>query len=229
MQDAFKICYLCGYPLDAGPEEIDDDHIPPRQFHSREIRVSEKLNLLTFPTHRKCNCTYQLDEEYFIHTFAPIVMDTFSGGSVWRELLGQYRKGRNVRLNRKVLGEFQKRPSGLYLPPGKVVKRFDPQRVWRVVWKITRGLFFHEYKVFLPEDKPRQFDIMSPGEKPPDEFFLLPDEPIYGRYPGIFAYKFRKFEDFFNFHIWALLFWDKIITLVYFHDPGCTCDVCRRP
>lgn len=228
-EEISKICYLCGCPLNAEVEDIDDDHVPPRQFHSREIRSSENLNLLTLPTHRKCNSAYQLDEEYFIHTFAPMVMGTFSRSSILKELLGQYRAGRNVPLNRMVLGEFQKRPSGLYLPPGKVVKRFDPQRVWRVVWKITRGLFFHEHKVFLPKDTPRQYKIMSPGEKPPDEFFLLPDDPIHGRYPGVFDYKFRKLEDDLNLHIWAMLFWDNIIALVYFHDPGCTCDVCRNP
>jgi hypothetical protein len=227
VRDVSEICYLCGSPLDAAVEEIDVDHVPPRQFYSKELRSKEKLNLFTLPTHRKCNRKYQADEEYFIHTFAPLVMDTYSGRSILKELLKQYRTGRNVRLNRKVLAEFQKRPSGLYLPPGKVVKRFDSKRVRRVVWKITRGLFFYENGRFLPEDTPRAYKIVSPGEKPPDEFFLIP-ESTRGKYPGIFAYRFMKMDDI-DFHIWAILFWDKIITLVYFHDPDCTCDGCRKP
>ncbi|MGD0917050.1 MAG: hypothetical protein ABSB22_11390 [Thermodesulfobacteriota bacterium] len=50
-----------------------------------------------------------------------------------------------------VLKEFDKRPSGLILPFGKVAKRFDGQRVWRVVWKIMRGLFLKEIGRFLPD------------------------------------------------------------------------------
>src|SRR3972149_9929406 len=126
------ICYLCGRPLD---NDIDNDHVPPRQFYSKEIRGANNPNLLILRTHRACNSSYQSDEEYFIHTFAPLVMDTFAGNSISRELFEQYRKGRNIPLSRKVLSEFQKYPSGLYLPNGKVIKRFDPSRVWRVVWK----------------------------------------------------------------------------------------------
>jgi len=77
------ICYLCGRPLD---NDIDNDHVPPRQFYSKEIRGANNPNLLILRTHRACNSSYQSDEEYFIHTFAPLVMDTFAGNSISREL-----------------------------------------------------------------------------------------------------------------------------------------------
>jgi len=225
MIDLANICYLCGNLLE---NDIDDDHVPPRQFYSKGIRTNSNLNLLTLKTHISCNKSYQLDEEYFIHTFSPLALGSFSGTSILNELLSQYKEGRNIPLSHKIFSEFDPKPSGLYLPDGKVVKRFNPNRVWRVVWKITRGLFFYEYKIFLPEATPRKYKLASPGEKPPDEFFLLPDNPIRGRYPGILDYKYMKFSDIDDFHFWAILFWDKIIALIYFHDPECCCDICTK-
>jgi hypothetical protein len=40
----------------------------------------------------------------------------------------------------QVLAEFTDNPSGLVLPPGKVVQAYDGQRIGRVLWKIVRGL-----------------------------------------------------------------------------------------
>ncbi len=220
-----NICYLCGTHLD---NDVDNDHVPPRHFFSKEIRSTENLNLLTLKTHRSCNESYRLDEEYFLHTFAPVAMRSFSGKSILHELFAQYRQNRNIPLSYKIFSEFDPNPSGLYLPGGKIVKRFDPNRVWRVVWKITRGLFFYEYKIFLPETTPRKYKIASPGEKPPDEIFLLPDKPIRGRYSGIFDYKYMKFAEIDDYHFWAMLFWDQIIVLIYFHDVGCLCEICSN-
>lgn len=223
MQMVHKLCYLCGETITT---DMTNDHVPPRQFYSQEIRSHHNPNLLTLPTHGTCNKSYQLDEEYFIHAIGPLTMESHSGGSLFRELSGQYREGRNVPLHRRIFSEFETQPSGLILPGGKVVKRFDPERVWRVVWKITRGLYFHEYGNFLPESTPRLFEVVSPGEKPPDAFFLLPDEPVRGLYPGVFDYKFRQFAEFNNSHLWAMLFWDRLIVLVVFHDPSCRCETC---
>jgi hypothetical protein len=104
----------------------------------------------------------------------------------------------------------------------------DAGRIWRVVWKILRGLFYYEYKRFLPEDIPRRFKVVSPGYKPPDEFFLIPDDPIRGQYPGVFDYKYRVFPEINNGHLWAMLLWDRLIMLAIFHDPNCECAVCKE-
>jgi hypothetical protein len=216
------ICYLCGKSLIG---EIDDDHVPPKHLFSKEIRSKHVPNLLTLRMHKACNSSYQLDEEYFIHTFAPLVINTYAGKSILEELIGQYKKGRNVPLSRKIFAEFDKRPSGLYLPPGKIAKHFSADRVWRVIWKITRGLFFHEYDRYLPEDKPKFYEMASPGEKPPDKFFLLPADQKTP-YPAVFDYRYRCFSEVDNFHVWAMLFWDQIIAVVSFHDPSCRCDIC---
>lgn len=109
-----------------------------------------------------------------------------------------------------------------------MVKRFDGERVWRVVWKITRGLFFRDNNGrVLPENTPRLFKIIDIGEAPPPpEFQLLVNKEERGRYPGIFAYKSMTLEKMPNFHFWAMLFWDSVMVLIYFHDPACQCETC---
>ena len=141
MKHTIMICYLCGEPLDV---DIDRDHVPPRQFYGKEVRTKHNPNLFTLPVHSLCNKDYQKDEDYFVHTIAPLAMGSYSGKSLWADLSEQYKRPQGQRIGQMVLKEFDKRPSGLILPFGKVAKRFDGQRVWRVVWKIMRGLFLKE-------------------------------------------------------------------------------------
>lgn len=217
------ICYLCGESITDGRSR---DHVPPRQFFGEGLRKAHHLNLLTLPTHSICNRSYQQDEEYFIHSFVPLALRSYSGRALLNQIVSQYHNGRNVPLNQKVLREFVKYPSGLILPGGKVVKRFDPERVWRVVWKITMGLFYHEYGRLLPKDTPRLFKIVDVDSAPPPEFRLLVNREERGTYLGIFAYKYMTLEKVKDFHFWAMLFWDSIMTLIYFHDPECHCETC---
>ena len=126
-----------------------------------------------------------------------------------------------------ILKEFDQRPSGIILAHRKVLKRFNGKRIWRVVWKITRGLFFKEKWQFLPEDTPRHFKIVSVDEEPPAEIAYVSDSPSRGQYPGVFDYKYIDIPELNNFHFWAMLFWDRLIMLIAFHDPGCPCDKCK--
>ena len=116
-----SICVSLGESLVG---DVDDDHVPPRQLHAKELRKTYGLNLLTIPTHRACNRAFQLDEEYFVHSLAPVAPGSTSGKAVLGDLFRQYRTGRNVPLSQKVLAKFESCPSGLHLPPEKVVKRF---------------------------------------------------------------------------------------------------------
>lgn len=218
-----NICYLCGKPIFG---KVSRDHVPPRQFYSAFLRKKHNVNLDTLKTHKNCNKAYQLDEEYFIHTFVPLSLRSYSGRALLDELVSQYHQGRNIPLNQKVLKEFDRNPSGLILPKNKSVKRFDPDRAWRVVWKITRGLFFMEHGRVLQENKPKLFKIVDIDSPPPDEFRLLVNKQERGKYPGVFAYKYMTLEKMDNFHFWAMLFWDSVMVLVYFHDSDCDCEQC---
>jgi len=146
-------------------------------------------------------------------------------------VLQDYRGGKNVRLVKRVLREFEPRPSGLILPANKVAKRFDGKRIARVAWKIVRGLYFHHSNATLPADLRTWVQLTPPSELPPEHFrtfMSLPDNESHGRYPGVFAYRFGRFTDEVqDVHYWALLIWDRIIVTIIFHDPTCDCEQCR--
>lgn len=99
-------------------------------------------------------------------------------------------------------------------------------RVNRVVWKIVRGLFFHKFERILVDETSRDIHIVDPKTRPPSVFDVLADQPMLGDYPGVLDYKCTQIPEVDNLHYWALLLWDRIIVLVAFHDPPCTCERC---
>ena len=222
MTDIDSICYLCGCPL---LDADSDDHVPPKCFFGSSIRKKHGPNLLTLKVHAQCNASYKDDEEYFMNSIAPLAIGSYSANSVWQDLKKGYLRPQGKRLGEMILREYDLRPGALVLPFNKVAKRFDGQRVRRVLWKITRGLFFHEYSSYLPENLPRNIELVSVGEKPPEQFALVADAPTKGLYPAVFDFRYIEFPEF-HFHVWAFLLWDNIITIMMFHDPACDCEDC---
>jgi hypothetical protein len=229
-----NICYLCGKPLG---KNFTLDHVPAKQFFAPGLRKKHNTSkLLTLPTHRGCNEAYKSDEDYVLHTMMPFSRGSEAGDAVYQHVLATFRKGMNKSLVKKVLGEFDHRPSGLTLPGNKVVKRFEGDRIKRVAWKIVRGLYFDFHGVALPEIFVTSVTLTPPRVKPPEHFLMFNSIPNVeaGPYPGAFAYRFNKFSEpdgsntpIFNY--WALLFWDRVIVTVIFHDPTCPCEDCKTP
>jgi hypothetical protein len=181
---------------------------------------------LTIPVHAACNKDFQKDEDYFVHALMPYARGSYAGDALYKKTLDSFRAGRNPGLVRKVLREFDPRPSGLLLPGNKVIQRVDGARISRIAWKIVRGLYFHQYDTVLSAKAARWVSFTPPSEVPPEHFLVfvsLPDTSSHGQYPGVFDYKFQTFPEG---NYWALLFWDRIIVTVCFHDPGCTCGKC---
>lgn len=223
-----NLCYLCGQSL-TGP--ISDDHAPMKQLFAPEVRKEHNPSkLLTIPVHDRCNKSYQLDEDYFVHSLMPFAPGSYSGKALYQKVLRDYRGGKNIKLVGKVLSEFEPRPSGLVLPGNKVVKRFEGKRISRIAWKIVRGLYFYHHNEVLPADLTTWVSLTSPGEIPPEHFRVfmsLPDNEPHGEYPGVFDYRFQRFTETQDVHYWALLIWDRIIITVIFHDPKCGCEQCQ--
>jgi hypothetical protein len=215
-------CYLCGEPLG---EEVDKDHVPPKQFYAREIRRWHDLNLFTLPVHPPCNKAYQKDEDYFVSSVGPAAMESYSGWALWRDISDNCQRPQNKRLVQMVLKESDERPSGLILPGGKIQKKFDDRRLWRIIWKITRGLFFKEVGTALPEDLPIRREMFSPGENPPPEYDFLTTVVPLGQYPVVFDYRYAVSRQH-SIYLWEMLFWNRIVVLVGFHAPSCSCREC---
>jgi hypothetical protein len=217
-----KVCYLCGEPL---CEPIGKDHVPPKQLFARAIRKTNPLQLDTLQVHDACNKAYQLDEDYFVHTLMPFGLGSVSGRAVYDDILQKFQRREKVGLTLGVLHEFEPHPSGLVLPGGKVVKRFQGERIQRIAWKIVRGLFFMHHGRVLPAETKPWVSLTAPDEAPPEHFsrFMMsvPDRAQHGRYPGVFAYRFDNFSEVHSIHYWAFLIWDRLIMTVIFDDPTC--------
>ena len=88
-----------------------------------------------------------------------------------------------------------------------------------------RGLYFRHQNKCLPEDLITGVTLTPPEQGPPDHFkayMSLPDNEPHGQYPGVFDYRFQNLtEAHVNAHYRAMLFWDRIIMTVAFHDPAC--------
>ena len=215
--DAPALCYLCGQPL---VEPINDDHVPPRLFFAPSIRRALNLSqLLTIRVHKSCNTSFRLDEEYFVYSLVPLALRSDAGRELYKHIREKFRRMQNRPLIAQILREFEPRPSGLVLPDGKVIKRFNPNRIERVIWKLVRGLFFHHHKKTLPEELKLTWTLTGPDDGPPPEHFqaFTGNHPSYGQYPGALDYQFEAYPEMTpTGHYWALLFWDSIIVTVAF-------------
>ena len=162
------ICYLCGVEINKA--DLSDDHVPPRQFYPSKLRKNlDKIE--TFSAHRECNKSYEKDEVYFLNTLGPLTMQSGQTGiALWNDIKKGFSRPQGSILAQKISDEFRNRTAaGIILPDHMMCKYFDPIRVWRVVWKIVRGLFYKEHHVILPENKPRKFDIIQPQNNTPPE------------------------------------------------------------
>ena len=220
-------CYLCGRPL-RGP--TSRDHCPPKGLFPKKLGYNFD-RLLTFPVHKRCNASYARDEEYFQATMMPLGQGSVAGDAILKEFFeGTRRKGRKMELARKIYREFEERPSGLYLLPGRVLKRQEGKRITRVAWKIVRGLHFFHHGSILQKDHSRVVcREKAPDEEPSELLHAMagrPDDETHGRYPGVFDYRFQvKESEYLN--CWVFLLWDKIVLEVLFHNPwSCGCGDC---
>ena len=225
MKATSPICYLCGKSHDG---EFNRDHLPPKQFFTKELLRKHSPDLSWLPTHQSCNKKFQHDEDYFVYSLMPFARGSYSGDSLRTKILDDCKHIQQKRLLMKVLGEFERQPNGLIMPPGIILKRFEGERIRRVAWKIVRGLFFSHFGVFIPEETVNGCELVMPDQKPPSPFFYLPSEPIYGKYPAVFDYRFMSFQEIHNLNYWALLLWDRIIVIVKFQFPDCSCQECSN-
>ena len=228
-----ETCYLCGKVLS---DPISKDHCPPKALFAKELRRQYKPDqLTTLPVHQGCNESYSLDEQYFVATLLPLAPGSESGDSIFRESIAKaHRDESRMRLARMVLGEFEQRPSGLYLPPDLIAKRQQGDRIHRVAWKIVRGLYFHHCGKTLPEAVGVSSEL-APAGVPASRLFQylihikLDKGEIHGRYPGVFSYLYHRFEveGHGELNLWALGIWERVLMGLTFHEPwSCQCETC---
>ncbi len=221
MKDTKNICYLCGKKITGS---CTRDHVPPKQFYPKGIR--NKLHLTTLCAHKECNISYQKDEDYFVSSLGPLAMETNSGKLLWNDLKRRMARPEEAKLVKKVLGEFDTK---IALPGNQMIKHFEGDRICRVLWKITKGLYFIEKNQFLPDDVFKRFEIFSNSVKQvPPMYNVLLYFPSRGEYPYVFDFRIATDSGLPNVMIIAMLFWEKIIGIVMFYEPGYSGNICKN-
>lgn len=217
-----NFCCLCGKALETNATK---DHVPPKQFFPSSLRKKGIPELITVRVHKSCNKRFERDEVYFLNTLGPLAMRTVAGSALMRDIFEQGKRPQGLRIVEMIRKEFTASPGGIHLPPGRVAKQFDGDRVRNVVWKIIRELFFVEKKMVLPEDTPVTFQFLANDDPAPPYLHLIDQQPSRDRCPSVFDFKYTQVPEVHNSHWWALLFWDKLIAIVVFHDPSSRRDV----
>ena len=108
-----KICYLCGKIIDYKTDEIDQDHVPPKQFYPESFRKERNPNLFSLEVHKICNKSYQKDEDYFFNSIGPLSLGSNSGGFVISDLKKRFERHKGSRILGK-MGHSERKGNGLY-------------------------------------------------------------------------------------------------------------------
>lgn len=224
---SFFTCYLCGEPI---TDKISNDHVPPQQFYPKIFRQNTpNINLLTLPTHEKCNNDYKNDEEYFYASLSVLSTESSIGWEITTDIKRRIESHQpTYALLRKSVNEFSSKYGSLYLPPKMIAKKTEGNRIKRILWKITRGLHFHHFKNYLPEKTSKDIIFLFPEmQKIPEEVSIVLMQKPLGRYGDYFDYKYLINADH-GFQVWAFRFWMVIAAFVAFQYPACACDVCKE-
>jgi hypothetical protein len=216
------ICYICGQTLVG---KINKDHVPMKQLYGKEYRRITNPNLFCLPTHQKCNKSFQKDEEYFVYTFIPIARETPAGKYVAEDVKDRARSGEQRPLLHLVLKQFAESIKGASADMRMI--KIDGSRVWRVIWKIAKGLYYKEKQGYLSDDVPKYLSLYGPDDRIPDTLKdALTSLETRADYPPVFDYRYRQFPEVHNAHLFLMTLWDTYLFEVVFHDPDCLCEAC---
>ncbi len=180
----------------------------PRNLFPRGERPS---NLITLPECCDCNQGASKDEEYFL--VAILAQGTLRNPAAQRRLDEMRHSPRNrTKLARRFLRDLER----LAAPVAGVAGRFplEVPRANRVLRRIVRGLYRHEFEVELPPDHPMAISIEPPAESMRMELFqfvALQQERVYG--DRVFSYRVSRSRDDAR-SAWLLTFYDAFQAFV---------------
>lgn len=219
------ICHLCGkaidYDVTAGDLQKTEEHIPPKQFFPKQMRGDIRGQLLKLPSHKGCNGSFKLDEEYFIHTYCPHVDPQCTSG---RQLIEDIRRRTESKgkQSHKLLAMIEKEfsditPGGINLPHAIVVHSVNAPRIDRVIRKVLQGLHYHEENSFLPHETPMWINLYDKSLDMPEYFYKIFCETgsCRGIFPKIFSYRFTHRK---NYAYWSMRFWDSLQFCIVFES-----------
>ncbi len=223
--DEKSFCCLCGQPIQDCHPDSDDalsmDHVPPKQFFPKPVRLEDNLNLWKVPTHKRCNGEFKLDEEYFYHNLYPLVQNENGqmGTLLLQDLRRRAAKPQTPVLIRGLLKRCKNHsPGGILLPPGVFHVSVENHRIQRIAVKIACGIFYHQHQRFMPRGNCKDIRICKSPEDVPEMYEL---SWYFGDLvtvcPKVFSYRTAPLD---GRHYVSLLFWEAFMFCMVFDDPN---------
>jgi hypothetical protein len=207
-------CVYCGRN-----RELTDDHIPPKDLFAKP----RPYNLITVPACLTCNKSASKDDEYFRMRLC--LNDAARGHpdvngnlpSIFRSLDRPQARGLRTSLLADWRNVEVKSSGGLYLGRRSAFQ-VDMKRIFRVVARIVKGLYFHETgNIFCSDHGVRVISNETLSEQDPDtiaEFkstILQPlvAAPLKSIGNRTFAYRYCL-TDVPSVSGWGLVFYDRV-------------------
>lgn len=223
---ANSICCLCGEPIDptaVGDDKGSDDHVPPKQFFTRELlQTNQNLNLWTAPTHKRCNFAHRQDEEYVYHALSIQVQTTNPGfgRQIFNDLKRRVHKPQTPAMLRKILKETTTvTPGGIILPPGVIQVSLDAYRIQQVALKIAQGLHLRDYGSYLPKENCKDIRFCVSEDEVPEMYSVAwPAAELKTIRPDVFSYRCVEYPPD-NQLFYTLLFWEAVMVCMVFDRP----------
>lgn len=143
-------CVYCGEKEATTRDHVVSENLFPKSF--------SKKNMIIAPSDLDCNKGFSLDEEYFRNVICGVAIDH----SPYAKELFFSNIERSMKRRPWIAGKLLTRmelvdlytKSGVYL--GEKTKfniiSEDEQRIFNVLTKYIKGLFYHEFKISVPED-----------------------------------------------------------------------------
>jgi len=217
------ICYLCGNVVERGTTDdqmkLSMDHVPPKQFFPKQIRIDENLNLEKVPSHKKCNNKYKDDEDYFYHSLYPLVANRNPNIAqvIFKDFARRSHNPQTPAMLRSIFSNASRTTKGgIILPANRVEIIVDIARIQRIAGKIARGVLFLSNKTFFPESNIVDMRICEQESEVPEMYQLSwKAASIASSYPKVFSYKYFVFN---GHHIISLLFWESFMFCVTIQD-----------
>ena len=221
-----KLCSLCGEPILDDPADPGDaesaEHAVPKQFFITKVRRPPREKLWTVPSHQRCNQSYRMDEEYF-YTYVYPLVDAHNKG-MGKELLADIRrrtrKPQPQALLRRLLRDTSHvTPGGILLPPSVVWVKVEKPRIYRVVTKIAKCLYYKDRGKPMPKCSSSYVKLCeSPEEleEPFDDLRKCEEVERRSAAPDIFRY---WYVDDGGVNWYAMLFWEAFMVCMIFKEP----------
>jgi len=212
-----EICFICG-----GENPDSMDHLPPKNLFLNKYR---KLGngLITVPCHIECNKESELDDEYFRYCLTiPAYWTSDKARELWdtklKKQLHRSQSAGFLTYLRELLEEVNIIDEGGNPIAKADAALLDAKRIESVLFRVTKGLYFRQFKTRLPDSHPMELSFYDPtvAMEIVDQYGIRPKFESTGG--GIFRHFYLYSNSEEEKGIWFFVFFNSVYFSVHLGD-----------